>query len=362
MIRDIFNASVSKLIDKDVRMLSRYSSTFFLTFISCFLININLAAFSTNNLPQTEKANIIEFCTTRTPVVGILKPELMEKFKSIFKTPVFVESGTFLGATTSEAAKIFDQVYTIELSQDLAKQAQELFKNTKNVKVYQGDSGKVIATLLPNISERIFFYLDGHYSEYQTAQGSTNTPVLAEIAAIRDAKKSDSVIIVDDIRCFQKSRFPEKIQNTCWEGYPDLAQLVNALLEINPNYQICFLGDALLAYPKDPSVKISPVAEACAIHRLSSAFPIFSEKELKEADYTIAHAQGSERDEIFAYWRTFSPSELEKGVSSYGTLWAGMILEREGKKDEAIALYKQSVLNSPTNWRAPVILQAAVIP
>lgn len=333
-----------------------------LLLISFSMISLKIFAFSNNNLPEAERTQIIEFCTTRTQDIGNLKPELMAKIRAIFKTSVFVETGTFLGATTSEAAKIFDQVYTIELSPELAKQAQETLKNFKNVQVYQGDSGKEMAALLPKISQPIFFYLDGHYSEYQTAKGTLNTPVIEELSAIAKAKKLDSVIIVDDIRCFQKSRFPEKISGTCWEGYPSLAQVVDALLEINPNYQICFLGDALLAYPKGPTIKISPVAEACAIHRLSSAFPIFSQKQLKEADGVIAQASGKEREEIFIYSKTFSPSEIEKGVPSYGLLWEGMILEQEGKKEQAIAIYKKAILNSPTTWRAPVILNAAMFP
>jgi predicted O-methyltransferase YrrM len=55
-----------------------------------------------------------------------------ERIKSVareFNCQIFVETGTYLGATTAEMIKHFKKLYTIELSDDLFKQAQLKFLN-----------------------------------------------------------------------------------------------------------------------------------------------------------------------------------------------------------------------------------------
>ena len=83
--------------------------------------------------------------------------------------PVAVETGTFIGKTTFEFAQVFKEVHTIELDQGLFDQAaQFLYTNTSNVICYYGDSAKVLKTKLINRlnekNEKVFFYLDAHWS------------------------------------------------------------------------------------------------------------------------------------------------------------------------------------------------------
>ena len=80
-----------------------------------------------------------------------------------------VETGTFIGKTTFEFAQVFKEVHTIELDQGLFDQAaQFLYTNNSNVICYYGDSAKVLKTKLINRlnekNEKVFFYLDAHWS------------------------------------------------------------------------------------------------------------------------------------------------------------------------------------------------------
>ncbi|MGD0664292.1 MAG: hypothetical protein ABSA17_01000 [Rhabdochlamydiaceae bacterium] len=325
-----------------------------LSILSCSCL-LNGNDFLTNNVPQpnTEASEVIHFCITRNVLAeGSLKIEFLQMLKDNFNAVAFVESGTYKGFTTTNAAEIFREVHTVELSKSLSKAAKKKFKKQKHIKVYRGDSGKVFCKILPEIKSRILFYLDGHYSGSETAQGIENTPLMKELKAIEEAKKSDSIILIDDIRCFQDSCYPEKIRNSLLEGYPKLKQLIPALLRINPNYQVCFLGDALLAFPRQNNITVSPVVNACTMHRLSAEFPEISEQELVKADQIIKAIQGKEKEEMILYQKTFAPFELENGLRSFGTLWLAMIYSAEGKEKEASNLFQQAIKNSNPGWRA----------
>jgi len=319
-----------------------------------YFASLNADSISITYIPayQSEALKVISFTTTRSLIDGALKSDLLQMLKSHFNIEVFIESGTYLGNTTFYAADLFNEIHTIELSADLFYKAKERFKEKENVFIYQGDSSEILHTLLPKISSRILFYLDGHYSGGNTAQGSSNTPIMRELQAIRDSNKGNAVILIDDIRCFQDSHSPEKILNTHLEGYPDLRQLTHALLEINSDYLICFLGDALLAFPNDSNVSASPVVRACAIQRFASVFHTFPEDLLQETDSLIKNIQGEEKDEMILYYKTYSSFELENGFRSFGTFWLGLIRSGEGNEQEAKHLYEQAAANSPSGWRA----------
>ena len=55
-------------------------------------------------------------------------------------------------------------------------------KNNKNVKMYLGDSKKILPTLLNNINEPVTIYLDAHYSGGETAFGDEEAEIVYDIA------------------------------------------------------------------------------------------------------------------------------------------------------------------------------------
>ena len=279
-----------------------------------------------------------------------MKKSLLTELKAAFSIHTFVETGTYLGYTTSEAAQIFKKVCTIELSNEIHLLAKENLKSYKNVSLYQGNSGDVLNNLLPLIPSRTLFYLDGHYSGGATAKGFENTPVLDELEAIKNSGKSDSVILIDDIQLFQDSCHPEKILNTCLEGYPNFDQLVAALLQINPDYRICFLSDTLLAYPKDSLISVSPAVNACTLHRFEN-FCDLSDDVLQKADQAIANVSGVEQEEFALFFQIFASGEQEYGYPCFATFWQALIFRIHGERQQALFLFKQAAQNSPSNCR-----------
>ena len=220
-------------------------------FALCFLFCTSVCSFEKGNVPQhnPESEQILYFTTSKEEN-GALKSSLLQQLKILFDLETFIESGTFRGNTTANAAAIFNEVYTIELFPEFYYQAIQRFRGVENISIQFGDSGDVLSKILPDCGKRILFYLDGHYDGGdRSGRGVLNTPIVAELSAIKESGKSDSLILIDDICDFQESLYPERIKDSCFEGYPNLKGLVDQILTINPHYQICFLGNALLGLP-----------------------------------------------------------------------------------------------------------------
>jgi len=195
-----------------------------------------------------------------------LREDFLQDLARLFHADVFIESGTSYGGTTRVAKKIFKTVHTIELDEKFYKNVREKFFDDLNVFVYQGDSAAVLPKILSKMNNRqMLFWLDGHYSGGITAKGTSNTPVMQELQAIKDAGITDAVILVDDLSCFQPDmqEIPEVAQ-----GYPTVAQLRDAIVSINPNYTFIIYGSIAIAYPSHYVIKVSPLIQAMTTSRL----------------------------------------------------------------------------------------------
>jgi hypothetical protein len=118
----------------------------------------------------------------------------------IFK--VFVETGTHYGNTVINMSKSFNEIHTIELSESFYLRAKNKFINDKNINLYLGDSSQVLPEIIKKIHNRTIFFLDGHYSSGDTAQGDKDCPLIEELKSIYDYFLYESIIIIDDFRLF----------------------------------------------------------------------------------------------------------------------------------------------------------------
>lgn len=134
-----------------------------------------------------------------------LTPEtLLEILSRVGKTfesyPVFIETGTFMGETSSNMSKVFKKVITVEALKSLYDKAREKFKDT-NVDVRYGDSGVVLKEILATVQSSAVFWLDGHYSGPDTFQGDKDYPIIEECVTIDTLfQGSEALVMVDDMR------------------------------------------------------------------------------------------------------------------------------------------------------------------
>ena len=258
-----------------------------------------------------------------------------------------METGTFVGSTTAKAADIFQEVHSIELSQDLYQRALQRFLGRGNVFLYQGDSAQILPSILTTNNGKILLLLDAHYSAGVTARGKTNTPILDELRAIKASKKKNVVILIDDIRYFQPL-FADVPEDSGIRGYPTLQEVRDAILEIDENYHFVIIGDVALAYPAEDQVAISPVVQACTLSRL---FDDTNDglKELFDAENTISLEQGQEREEIQLLREHFTSNE--QAVGGHYHLWYGLTLLNEKRYDEACQEFIQAIQCRCNHWR-----------
>lgn len=132
----------------------------------------------------------------------LVKQRVIKAYAQKYNTKILVETGTFLGDMVDAMKDAFDEIYSIEISDQLYKQAVTRFENIGHIILLHGDSGKEIKNVLKTIKTPALFWLDGHYSGGVTSKGEKDTPILEELGHIFSVAEHNHVIIIDDARCF----------------------------------------------------------------------------------------------------------------------------------------------------------------
>ena len=170
--------------------------------------------------------------------------EIFRKFPNKY----FIESGSLVGDGIQQALNTgcFQTIHSIELSEMYYLHVCDFFKNSSSVVLWQGNSGEVLKDVLALVDAPATFWLDAHYSGGETAMGESLSPILQELECIKNHFIHTHVILIDDVRQFGTVDF----------DYVTRDEIVNKIMEINPNYTIEFLdcpctsGDVLAAYIK----------------------------------------------------------------------------------------------------------------
>lgn len=170
---------------------------------------------------------------------------LTQGFLNQYPNRYFVETGTWVGNGVISAQQAgFAEIHSIELSERYYSYCKEMFHGAENVHLWLGDSGALLADVIRDMHEPITFWLDGHFSGNDTAQGIENTPILKELEAIRQHPIKTHTLLIDDVRLFGSAEF----------DFVPLHVIVQKIREINPNYIITFADghpfprDILVAY------------------------------------------------------------------------------------------------------------------
>lgn len=135
-------------------------------------------------------------------------PLLTKKFyDSVLTQDTFhyIETGTYTGQGIKDVMAHYDFVHSIELSEKYYLEAVERFILLPHVRLYHGNSKKVLPRILKHIREPVTIYLDGHFSGGETAfgdehiDGVSNAPLLGELEVLLQ-RPYDDIIIIDDCR------------------------------------------------------------------------------------------------------------------------------------------------------------------
>lgn len=167
--------------------------------------------------------------------------EMVKRTACALGIQVFIETGTYKGATAIWAASVFRDVYTIDISPRMQSSAIEAAKKggITNIHAILGDSGDVLSSLLPReIHEITLFWLDAH-------DDKNEPPIQKELAAAVP-HPYDDVIFIDDARIFVHQNLVE---------WPTLARLRKMLA----GYIVVLVHDAIVAYPAKHQHLLDPI-------------------------------------------------------------------------------------------------------
>jgi hypothetical protein len=183
-----------------------------------------------------EKRILLKWLKDGSPIPPphIVKQMAIEEYRKKYNYSIFIETGTYRGGMVEAQRINFKKIISIELNQELCIKAQKRFKRDSHITIIQGDSGKVLPFILKDINEPAIFWLDGHYSGGGTSKGESECPIYNELSAIFNSKMDNSILLIDDARCFIGD-----------ENYPTLEELTRYIRKNNPKYHVEIKNDIL---------------------------------------------------------------------------------------------------------------------
>lgn len=188
------------------------------------------------------------FFTLLTPFIPSLYPypykySTMSSDRHIFErfnyNNVFVETGSFQGDGINQAFHAgYRKIVSIELSEYYYNFCKNLYKDQSSfIRLFHGDSGKMLGDIISKIPEPITFWLDGHYSGpieggVETALGEKETPLMDELNFIAKHPIKHHTILIDDVG-----------MGKLWDGH-SLEKIMTKILSINLSYKFEILSPA----------------------------------------------------------------------------------------------------------------------
>lgn len=160
----------------------------------------------------------------------------------------FIETGTHLGETLIFMAEKFpfDKLHSVEISDwyinfindNFQRVADDSNIDVSNVKIWKGDSVKVLPAILSEVKGRSLFWLDAHCSGGDTDNSDDyNCTILKELEVIKSSPIKTNIITIDDM-------------NACKDGhtdYPTISEISDLILSINEDYLITVKYNVLFA-------------------------------------------------------------------------------------------------------------------
>lgn len=175
-------------------------------------------------IKQRREFKIWEKKGNPVPPPFLAKQRILEEFAKKFSLSIFIESGTYMGDMIFALKELFNQIFSIELNNNLYRRAKKRFSKFPHITILLGDSAELLPDVLSKVTKPCFFWLDAHYSGGITAKGNKETPIMEEIINIFSHSIKNHVILIDDARCFiGKNDYPalKELKKFVYENYPN---------------------------------------------------------------------------------------------------------------------------------------------
>ena len=166
-----------------------------------------------------------------------IKQQMILRTLKQYGPNIMVETGTLLGDMIAAMKHRFSQIYSIEISPELAHKAKQRFAADPHITIIENDSAIALRDLVPRLESVALFWLDGHYSGGNTGKGAKETPIMEELETIF-ASDLPHLIMIDDARCFGTET-----------DYPSLSELEAFIRSHRPDMYISIKNDCIHILP-----------------------------------------------------------------------------------------------------------------
>jgi len=212
------------------QMITRLKQALKKTFIFDLVVRLRRYSSSMDEIKFQSQSNVYY----HSPIHDLIKKIAAEN-----SIQVFFETGTYLGNTVFGVKDFFEEVYSVELSEQLSRLARQRFVRDGHVRIINEDSSIALESFIKDLQRPAIFWLDAHYSAGITAKGKLQTPVRDELRAIFSNPLKSHYVLIDDVKDFNG-------QN----DYPTVAEILEMVQLYGAKaYQTKVLGDVFLIYP-----------------------------------------------------------------------------------------------------------------
>ena len=175
-----------------------------------------------------------------------LDNKLIEAIQKKLQPSIFFETGTYKGDTVFQQLNNFGKIISVELGEELWKEAASRFKGHQHVAIIHGNSWQVLAEMQEALSqESVIYWLDAHWCVASDVAGEkSQCPLLKELSSIRSLNK-ESIIIIDDARLFLAPPLPPH-EISEW---PCLSQVIRSFFELSNRHELMVVNDMIVYYP-----------------------------------------------------------------------------------------------------------------
>jgi|TARA_B100000085_G_scaffold57860_1_gene50734 hypothetical protein len=168
---------------------------------------------------------------------------LSKNVLSKYKNDIFVETGTLWGEAIDLALELgFKKIYSMEIDPEKVKFNKDKFKKEIEegiVEIIEGDTFKIFKDVISKVDAQATFWLDAHWDG--DVLGEYKCPLPFELEALLSHPIKTHTLLVDDRRLFGQI-------GSNWGEDLDENLLIEAMTDINPDYQISFEDGCV---PKD---------------------------------------------------------------------------------------------------------------
>jgi hypothetical protein len=174
----------------------------------------------------------------KPPAPPAVKYALVRKVARQFGCRALIETGTYIGDMVQHSLPHFDAIHTIELAPFYYQRASRRFAKRPTVRVYHGDSGEILPSVIASLKSRAVIWLDAHWAGGITAKAALRTPIVAELETL--SRHPEHVVLIDDAHAFSGE-----------DGYPALADMEQVAKRYLPQHTFAIRNNIMELLPRD---------------------------------------------------------------------------------------------------------------